>query len=361
MWGDPNVTELLQLSENAVVVPALTGGQKSITMSRAGLLRKIRFIMRSIVNVSAYTSGSQKSAYGPLVAIQNLSIKANGNVDLINISGLGATVYNEVQNRDGSVLSRPLHISELNVTDSLKLAQYDAISATGLKYATFPFEFNFAIPVLIRGQVQEIGLWMLQNQAIDLNVNVQFNPLYATGAANNAVWSAGTLTAALDGGSQLEIERELYDVPSRQEDFPRLDWAHQVIEYEVPFTGSLMRYNIPRSGLILRVIIINMDGSGNLVEYSDVTSLSWIYGANRSPIVRGGPMVISEYLQDYNRQPPKGVLVLDFYKWGAEGLKLVKDSETISNLRLEEKFSSTTSGTVKIIIDRLYPVGPGNQ
>lgn len=357
MWGDPGVTELLQLNENAISVPALAGGQRSATLSRAGFLRKLRFYMKSAINVSAYTSGSQKSPYGPLAAISNLSIKANGQIDLVNISGLGATVYNEVQNRDGSVLSRPLNISELNVTDSLKLAQYDAISATGVKYALFPFEFNFSLPVNIRGRNEEIGLWMLQNQAIDVSVNVLFNPLYAASASNDAPWSAGTLTAALDTSSELQIERELYDVPTRPEDFPRLDWAHQTIEYSIPFTGSLMRFNIPRSGLILRVIVVNLDSNGALVEYSDVASLSWIYGANRSPLVRTGDKIVSEYLSDYNRQPPKGVLVLDFYKWGQEGLKLVKDSDLIANLRLEERFTSTTTGTVKVIIERLYPVG----
>jgi hypothetical protein len=357
MWGDPGVTELLQLAENPVSVPALTGGQRSVTMSRAGFLRKLRFLMKSNINVSAYTSGSQKSVYGPLAAINNLSVKANGQIDLINISGYGAAIFNEIQNRDGSVLSRPLNISELNVGDSLKLGSYDAISATGDKAAQYPFEFNFAIPVTIRGKLEEIGLWMLQNQAIDVSLQVTFNPLYATVASNDAVWSGGTLTAAMLTTSQLEVERELYDVPNDPKDFPRLDWAHQVIEYVVPFTGSLMRFNIPRSGLILRIAIVNLDDNGAPVEYSDVSSLSWIYGANRSPIVRTGDKVVGEYLQDYNRQPPKGVLVLDFYKGGGEGLKLVKDSEVIANLRLEERFASTTSGTVKVIIDRLYPVG----
>lgn len=355
-WGDPGVTELLQLAENSIAVPAVGGGQKSVTMSRAGFLKKLRFYMKSVVNVSAYTSGSQKSPYGPLAAISNLAIKANGQIDLVNISGYGITVYNEVQNRDGSILTRPLNIAELNVSDSLKLGQYDAISATGLKYGLYPFEFNFALPMNIRGLNQEIGLWMLQNQAIDVNVAVNFNPLYASVATNDAVWSGGTLTAAMDTSSELQIERELYDVPSKPNDFPRLDWAHQIIEYTSTWTGSFARFNIPRSGLILRVIVINLDSSGNPVEYSDVTSISWIYGANRSPIVRTGDKLTSEYLMDYNRQPPKGALVLDFYKWGDQGLKLVKDSEVLSNLRLETKFAATTSGTQKIIIDRLYPV-----
>jgi len=360
-WGDPGITELNQLIENPVVVPALSGGQKAVTMSRAGILRRLRFNMISNIDVTPYTGAPSKSPYGPLAAINNISVKANGNIDLVNLSGYGAAIYNEVQNRDGSVLSRPLNISELNVADSLKLAQYDAIGATGNFTASFPFEVQFALPMDIRGVRQEIGLWMLQNQAVDMSVNVSFNPLYAAAATNEAVWSGGTLTAALNTASQLQIERELYDVPSDPKNFPRLDWGHQIIEYTQTFTGKFSRFDIPRSGLLLRAIIINQDSGLNPVEYSDIVSLNWTYGANRTPISRTGKWFTHEYLMDYNRQPPKGVQVIDFYKWGEGGLKLVKDTDVLANLRLETTFSATTTGTQRIILDRLYPVGLAAQ
>ena len=362
MWGDPGVTELNQLIENPVVVPAISGGQKAVTMSRAGILRRLRFMMITNIDLSGYTTAPSKSPYGPLAAINNIAVKANGNIDLVNMSGYGAAVYNEVQNRDGSVLSRPLNITELNVADSLKLAQYDTIGAIGNFTAAFPFEFQFALPMNIRGIQQEIGLWMLQNQAVDMSVNVSFNPLYAAAATNDAVWSGGTgIVAAINAASQLQIERELYDVPSNPKDFPRLDWGHQIIEYTQTFTGKFSRFDIPRSGLLLRAIVINQDASNNPVEYSDVSTLNWTYGANRTPISRAGKWFTNEYLMDYNRQPPKGVQVIDFYKWGHEGLKLVKDTDVLANLRLETTFSATTSGTQRIILDRLYPVAVAAQ
>lgn len=359
MWGDPGVTELEQLVENPVVVPSLAGGNKSVTMSRAGFLKKLRFLMVSSINVSANTTGPGKSPYGPLAAINNISVKANGSVDLVSMSGYGAAVYNEVANRDGSVLAHPLNTAVLNVADSLALAAYPAIgnTITGNFVAQFPFEFNFALPVNIRGQMQEIGLWMLQNQAIDVNVNVQFNPLYAAAASYDAVYSGGTgITATMNAASELQIERELYDVPADPKNFPSLAWAHQIVEYTVPFTGGFSPFNIPRSGLLLRAIVINQNTSNDPIEYTDVSSLAWKYGANRTPIDRTGDKITSEYLQDYNRQPPKGALVLDFYKWGEQGLKLVKDTQALANLRLETRFASGTSGTQRIILDRLYPV-----
>jgi hypothetical protein len=63
-----------------------------------------------------------------------------------------------------------------------------------------------------------------------------------------------------------------------------------------------------------------------------------------------------EYLQDYGHYPPKGVAVLDFYKFGGKGLKFVKDTESIANLRIEGTLTSTATGTALIILDRFVMV-----
>ncbi len=359
MWGDMGVTELLQLSEDSIVVPALTGGQKSATLSRAGILKRMRFRMKSAVDVGVFAAAATLSPYGPLAAIDTLSVKANGSIDMIQLSGFGATVYNEVQNRDGSILDRPTAIAALNVADAADLATYSTLAAVGTKTATYPFEVQFALPMSIRGLQQEIGLWILQNQAIDVNVKVQFNPLYTeAGVTPFAVWSGAALgnTVTLNAASQLFMERELYDVPSDSKNFPSLSWAHQVIEYTQTFTGSFSRFNLPRSGLLLRAIIINLGATNLPVEYTDTPHVKWVYGANRTPIDRSGEFLTHEYLSDYNRMPPKGVEVLDFYKWGDDGLKLVKDTDNLANLRIETNFTATATGTQKIILDRLYPV-----
>ena len=365
MWGDPGVTELLQLAENSISVPSVAGGQNSITMSRAGILKRMRFRMVTNVDVTGFTTAPGKSAYGPLAAINNIAVKANGSIDLFNMSGFGMTVYNEVENRDGSILDHPVTIAAFNVADAIEQTSYAAIGAAGNFTAAMPFEVQFSLPMNIRGLNQEIGLWILQNQAIDVNCKVQFNPQWQLAAANNAVYSAGTgSTYALNAASQLFIERELYDVPADPKNFPRLDWAHQIIEYSVPWTGNFSRFNLPRSGLLLRAIIINLDttaGGGAPVEYTDVNSCAWIYGANRTPIQRTGSFITQEYLQDYGRLPSKGVLVLDFYKWGFDGLKLVKDTDVLANLRIETKFTATAAGTQLVLLDRLYPVAASAQ
>lgn len=359
-WGDPSVSELLQLEETQIQMPNTTGGIKTQTMQRAGLLRKLRFIFQSQINVSAYTNAPTKSGYGPLGAgLNRIRVEANGQIPLVDMSGLGAAVYNEIQNRDGSVLSPGTIAAVNNMTAAAELVKYDTVGATGDFYARFPFEINFALPFQIRGFMEELGLWLLQNQAIDLSITAQFNDPVAAAAANNVLWGGGTNTkAGVTAGSFLKIERELYTIPADPKDYPNLTWAHQIVEQDIPFTGGVSRIQIPRAGLMLRAALINLDSSGNPIESgTEVSSLKWQYGSNETPISRSGLFLDSEYLSDYNRRPLKGVNVLDFYKWGDNGLKFVKNTEDLANLRIETNFASVTTGTQKLILDRLIPVG----
>ena len=361
MWGDANVSELQQIQETTIPMPTTTGGQVTRTFQRAGLLKRVRFFSSAQINVSAYTNAPTKSAYGPLGAfINRIRLEANGQIPLFDLSGLGAAVYNEIQNRDGSVLATPPYLGTTvhNMTATATMPQYDTVGATGDFYAKFPFEFQLALPMNINGQQTELGLWLLQNQAIDLGLTVQFNDPVGAAAGNNVLWGGGTNTkAGVVAGSFLQIERELYTIPADPKNYPNLKWAHQVIEYSNPFTGNFSRFDIPRSGLLLRAVAINLDGSGNAIENTDISSMKFVYGSNDTPINRPGNMLNAEFLNDYNRYPPKGVSVLDFYKWGENGLKFVKDTESLANLRLETTFTATASGTQRIILDTLVPVG----
>lgn len=361
MWGDPNITEQLLIQETSIQPQSVNGGNVSRNLQRAGLLRKLRFYQNAQITLTGYTTAPGKSPYGPLSFINSISVLANGQVPLVQLSGKSIMFYMEVENPDGSVLTRPLNIAELNVTDSLKLARYDAIGATGTFNAMYPFEILHAIPVNIRGLMMEYGMWLLQNQGIDLTVTINFNPCYATSATNDAVWSAGTgiVTTGTDlNNSNVQIERELYTIPTDPRAFPNMAWAHQIVEFVTPFTGKTMIFQIPRSGYLLRALILNQDASAQplFVEYNDILNFKWQYGATDTPVNRPGWAFIEEFLSDYDRQPPKGCIVLDFYRRGDFAMKLIKDTENLANLRIEEDFGTTTSGTTTIILDRLIPV-----
>lgn len=358
-WGDPGVTEQLLVLEDAIAIPSTTGGVVTRTLQRAGYLRKLRMYLDAKLAQTAATGAPTITTYGPLAGmIRRIRIEAAGRQPLYVLSGLGATIYNEVQNRDGSVLAVPA-FGTYGIVAAAPLVVFTA-AGTGAQtlYCKFPLEYAFSLPVFVRGVAEELGLWLLQDRSVDLSVEVEWNNPFSVAASKDAAYSddadiAGTAVVA---ETHLRIERELYSVPQEEGARPNETWAHQVIEYEEAIAGKKFRFNIPSAGLLLRAVICVLDSSDDVVEYTDLSALSIVYGTNTTPIRRAGWSMAQEYLQDYGRYPPKGTVVLDFYKWGLDTLKLAKDSEALANFRIEGEFAATTTGKVIIILDTLQRV-----
>ncbi len=298
-WGDPGVTEQQMILEDSIMCPGADGGVKTQTLQRAGYLKKLRIMAEAEIEQSAASVAPGITPYGPFAGlIKRIRIEAAGRQPLFVASGHGASIYNEIQNKDGSVLATPTFGATYGIVGATPLVEYTAPGTVAQSYA------------------------------------VKF-PLEAT---------------------MLRIERELYAVPADPKDRPPEMWAHQVTEYEEAIAGKKFRFDIPAAGLILRAVMVIMDANGALVEYTDIENISIIYGTNTTPIRRPGWAMVQEYLQDYGRYPPKGVVVNDLYKWGMDTLKLAKDSEALANFRIEGTFTATTSGTALIILDTLQRV-----
>jgi len=361
-WGDAGVSEQMIVKEDKVNIPSTTGGTVTRTLQRAGYLKNLRMFMQAHVDQTVGGSAPDKTPYGPLAGmIRRIRIEAAGRQPLFVMSGLGTTFYNEIQSKDGSVLAVPDFQSEHNISQASKLVEYtDATTGDTDYYLKFPLEYAFSLPVFVRGVAKELGLWLLQNRSVDLGVEIEWNnPIGSQGALDrNSAYSnqadlAGTAVVA---DTFMSIERELYTVPKNPEARPNESWAHQVIEYEEPISGGSFRFDIPSAGLLLRAMVVILDDSGDVVEYTDLNEISMVYGTNTSPIRRAGWGCVAEYLNDYGCMPPKGMVSLDFYKWGLETLKLAKDTESLANFRIEGKFDSTTSGKALIIVDTLQRV-----
>lgn len=359
-WNDPNVTEQIITLENYIAHPGDAGGLKSLSLQRAGYLKNLRFWLNVVFGQTAGTGAPSKSAWGPLgAALQRIRVEANGKVPLYSLTGMGAEIYNEVENRDGSVAAPTVYDAVNNLTAGASLVSYTTPGTGAQTYTVkYPFELRMSVPVFIRGLATELGLWLLQDQSVDINLDAQFYPPYAAAATPFALYSGGTAVTGTTtlASSALFIERELYGVPAQRADRPDESFAHQVIEYTAILGGKFARFDIPASGLVLRAIMYVLDGSNNFVEWTDVDQVSVVYGSNVTPIQRTGWGMITEFLTDYNRYPFKGVFALDFYKWGLDTVRLVKNSEVLANFRIEVRMLTTATGTVNIILDTLVPV-----
>ncbi len=102
-WGDAGVTEQVLIPEDTLYIPSTAGGVATRTLQRAGLIRRLRMRAFATIAASSYTAAPNQSGYGPLGGmLRRIRLAANGQIPLFDMSGLGATIYNEVANRDGS-------------------------------------------------------------------------------------------------------------------------------------------------------------------------------------------------------------------------------------------------------------------
>ncbi|WP_322510720.1 hypothetical protein [Chloroflexus sp.] len=346
--------QIISVIESPILIPSLSGGRQTVPLRRAGFLKKLRFHYTATLNVTAFTSAPSRSAFGVLGGgISRLRVEANGKIPLFDLTGKGLVVWTEIQNRDGTLLTLPSAKAQTYPL-AADFTSYPAISGTGTVTVTDATELNFMIPVYVRGILTELGLVLLQNEALDIGVEVVFNPLYSPTVTNDALYSGGTLTVSMGTPSQLEVERESYTVPSNPRDFPDTRWVHQVLEFNQPISGGFFRFEVPRAGLLLRAVIRIEDAAGAPVELAGSDRFRVIYGANEVVVDRFYRHIRPEYVFDYSRLPPRGVAVIDFYKWGFETLRLAKNTEVLANLAIE---GTVASGAMAMItLERLMPV-----
>jgi hypothetical protein len=359
-WGDYGTTEVMQLQEDDVQTPGESGGLKTITLQKAGYVKKMR--MRALAKYvqTAATAAPSKSVYGPLGAfVKRIRVTAGGKQPLVDLSGRQAQDYNEVQNRDGSILANPAFDTPSNVTAGKSLISYTTPGTGAQTYTVeFPFEVGFAIPVFVQGVANELGLFLLQQDAFSVGVEVDFNPVYKSTSDRNALYSGGTgVTGSTTlADTKIQIERELYALPARREDRPDEAWAHQIIGYDEPIASKKAKFKVPQVGLVLRAVCRVEDSNGDPVDWDDIVAVEVKYGAMTTPIRRSGWALTAEFVQDYGRYQPKGVFVLDFYKWGLDTLKLLKDSDNLANFSISIEMSATSTGTLFIALDTLLQV-----
>lgn len=372
-WHLPGVSEVNFLAETVTNIPAAGGAGNVVSVQQAGFLKKIRGYLDAQIAQTAAGTAPVKSTYGPLgSAIKRLQVLVAGRKPFFSLSGLGLMVYNEIANVDGSVLCPPAYLTGASDAVVAEAAHLTAHTVAGTAAQTYnvkaPFELLFGIPVWMTKLIgmgkdyipietaEEVGLWYLQERKTSLTIESEFWPAYVV-SGQNAPYNAGATVAATWSATvnQLRWERELYDVPPDTTAWPDQRFIHQVVEFESTISGKAFSFSIPQVGSLLRAIFILLDANGALVEYTDLTNLSLTYGASDKPIDRSGIWFVNDYLHDYTRYPPKGVVVMDFYKAGRQAARLARDTDRVANLAFNGLFSSTTTGTVKIILESLVP------
>lgn len=378
----PGATELNQLVDDSTYIPAGGGLGSVVTIQQAGFLKKLRGWLDSDVLQTVSTLAALKSTWGPLGgSLERIRATVHGRKPFFDLSGLGLQVYNEVNNPDGSVFA-----PHANMTVALLPADVNMAESTHLTSHTFgvvdvatyvvncPFELPFGMPVWMTRLIklgsdyipvqaeEEVGLWHLQDQQTRMEIATNFFPAgIATATDPQAPYNSADIVATWSPiENRIRWERELYSVPSSMDELPDQSFIHQVIEYNQPIVNSAFRFPIPQVGSLLRAIFIFHDNEVGhcLVDWAatmPTATIALTYGASDRPIVRPMWAMVSDWLHDYNRYPPHGAVVFDFYKAGREAARLARDTDRIANLAFEGVTTGLVTGTCRIILESLVP------
>lgn len=371
MWGDPGVTELQILKDNSLTLSAIgatptTTAQGILTLQHVGLLRRLRVRLNIPITISGFSAGPTKDVNGPWDLINLFRADVNGIAPLYVTSGWGlfiisllSTPFTTVDTDTGPIVSDPNAF-----TDAFS---FPAVSANGTVTLTACFDLPFTVDISLPGQTlnmpSELGLWLLQNQTVDMVLTVSLNALQGASPGVQP-YQGGTATYAY-GAATVDFEREFYRIPSDPTNMPLLSWAHQWVETFVPFTGSALDLNISRAGILLRAVVYLFDGNTNDGALaSKITQMTYVYGANETPMVVDPTFMRVRQLRDYGKLLPKGTFLFDWYKWTGTpsqfvgSFKLVYNTEAIVNQRVHFDFaSSMAAGSyARILIQRLIPI-----
>lgn len=365
MWGDPGVTELQILKDNSMTLSAFgatptTTAQGIQTLQHVGLLKRLRVRLNIPFTVSSYSAGPSADVNGPWNLLQNFRVDVNGIAPLYVCSGMGLFLI--------SLLSNPLAAVDAQTnaiaTDAnafTDVFSFPSVTANGTYTLTAMFDLPFTVDIALPGQTvnlpTELGLWLLQNQTVDMVITANVANLQNS-TALTAPYQGGTATYAY-GAATIDFEREFYRIPSDPNNMPLLSWAHQWVETYVPFSGTSVDLNISRAGIALRAACYIVDGAtSDGVVASKVSAMSWIYGANETPMIVDPGFARARQLRDYGRLLPKGCFLFDWYKWGGASMKLVYNTEAIVNQRVHFDFSSSMAAGsyVRLLVERLIPI-----
>lgn len=372
MWGDPGVTELQILKDNSIALSGInvtptTTGQGILTLQHVGLLRRLRLRLNFPFSVTGYTTPPTLDVNGPWNIINTLRADVNGIAPLYVVSGIGAYMISLLSTPFATVDSQTGAIA----TDASVLTDvfaFPSVGAAGPFTATAMLDLPFTVDISLPGQQlnlpTELGLWLLQNQTVDMVLTVNFNALQG---ANPTVqpYQGGTGSTYAYTGASIDIEREFYRIPSDPANMPVLAWAHQWVETVVPFQGTSLDLPISRAGIVLRALAYVVDGATNDGALSSkFTGMSYVYGANETPIIVDPGFMRARQLRDYGRLFPRGAFLFDWYKWGGTpsqmvgSFKLTYNTEAIVNQRIHFDFASSMAAgsQVRFLVERLIPI-----
>lgn len=378
MWGGPAVSMRRYLS-NGVSPWGPGGNPTTVDIQRIGILRSLRLLT---TGTATFTAGVAlaRDVLGPWNVYTQLELTPNQQAPIYRCTGYGAYLFDVMHNRQGKQYTMDTAVvSETSANPFTDIYNASRTTTTGL----WPLYHELHVSQLIRSLGTEIGLWPLENPAVQLQL--AYTPNSVTGSSpfiidtqNNTTANAGSKPYYGDPTSNvtltsptIDVRRALWDVPQDPNDDPPYTYVVTHLE-ENPQGGNVNGATfvewkcVPLSGVILRLGIFIFDGGGSAPVGAGVAqsslgnsnSLALIFGADTNKYAETGFAAHTRNADEYGFALPQGFFAYDLL---GDDLTLadVIDTYTTPEVRLDVNLSAALGAAnsfVKVQREMLVPI-----
>lgn len=323
--------------------PFVSGGRLYFELPKVGLLSRLILQLSGVMTVtlSGGTAAiSERLAYN---LIKRVRLIANSGASIFDVSGYGTYAINRLLRYDSSP-------QDSLIDHGTKALAYQA----GVTAGANNWNFGLEIPIAVNER-DPLGLILLQNQASQLVLEIEFNSEYSLDAMLAPVLVTGAATASFVG--KVGAMMEYFTVPRNVEDYPALNVIHQWIEQRDSVTSvGAWTKNLQRGNTYQR--IVHALTVNKALNSAAVEKLRLIYNQAETPYNVNA--LTQAFLQRsrYGSDLPKGMFVHDFtMSNGLPSLGNARDfirSAGVTEFQSEVTIASGTSMTAgQCFIDTL--------
>lgn len=370
-WGDEGVTKL-QYKTDSTTGWGPIGVPKTVLVTKAGIIRKLRMIQGGTLTVS---SSPTASAWGPYNAYTNLSLLGNSQQAIFNTSGIGMYWFNLVKHGLEDALP-PINTSgpnPVNVTD-----QDYAFDGRATSQPANNANWNWFLNLPVAQQVKSLGgdIGMIPMSTENAQLQFSFTPTCASvsngtytiqnGSASDDLSNPyyGSGVTATVASPTVDLVREMYEAIENPQDFPDFDWISQVIE-ETPNNFSSTQWTWKHNqdaGVLARVVfgtVISASPWGiQTAKLTAANALQLSYNTDIVKFAETGVEALARQRSQLGFDLPYGVFFYDLLgpdlTWAD-----VLNSYEIPAIQLQMNYSSVTLNTTynpKVIAQRFLPL-----
>ena len=287
-------TRRLRFMSRSLVAISGFGTTDSFSLRQTGVVNKLQIRVKGTV---AATAGAATTSEWPYNLIKGIRLSANGQSNLINISGLQCKVLNIIHNNalNSNGVQRAANqavgaYGVQNGTLSLSSEDWGTVSAansmgpavTALTASSYTVDLVFEVPVSFDDK-KLVGAIYAQTNATQLTLDIDWE-------SHGNLAAAGTLTQTLS----YQVLAEVFSIPNVGGRYivPDLSAFHSVLGFRSQALGSGdNEINLPGTGVgrqLMRLVAqvytgASAPGAPLVVNDTNFGMVGWRYGGNDTP------------------------------------------------------------------------------